>query len=118
MVAKWRGVACPTCGALEGAKCQLVGEDESAYTEPHKSRIRLANGEPPPKRRVCDHMVYCPDCRHRPGEEEDGLDVEDDERHRHDIEVDGEPLSGADGGGHHHVADQGLGVERRGPSSR
>ena len=43
MTARWRHVACPTCGALIGNRCTLVGGLSTDYvTTPHRARLREA----------------------------------------------------------------------------
>lgn len=43
--ARWRGVTCPTCGAVAGEKCYLLGSQEKKawLSKPHRARLRLVD---------------------------------------------------------------------------
>src|SRR5215212_6131324 len=71
-------LSCPFERAL--APRVVVADDEYAYEDEHFQERELREGE------VVAHEDY------RPGEEEDGLHVEDEEEHRDDVVANGEAV--------------------------
>lgn len=41
--AKWRTVDCPTCTAVAGDKCHILGQPKQWLAKPHDGRVRLVD---------------------------------------------------------------------------